>query len=245
MVIQELWKKLKNLVDIDKAISENFAKKEISLNIIKNDQLQIPLLENKIKDQESRILALKKELDFLELEAKSLREKESEKRNILESIQNSKEFKALERELRSLEAKSLETENTLETTWIELEQLKKDLELLKSKTEEKIKQLNESIINQEDFLKQLELDLQKETETRTLALKEIPVEWLTKYEKMKHKVANPIVQAIKETCSACYYPILRQDMSRLKASGVILCRNCYRFLYYDSQEEKNNNTESF
>jgi predicted nucleic acid-binding Zn-ribbon protein len=55
---------------------------------------------------------------------------------------------------------------------------------------------------------------------------------------MKGSVPDPIVPVISECCSACYYSVLHQDMVKLKRSGVLLCRSCYRFLYYDENEQK-------
>ncbi len=66
----------------------------------------------------------------------------------------------------------------------------------------------------------------------------IPADWLAKYERMKHNVDDPIVPVINGSCSACYYTVLYQDLLKLKKSGVLPCRNCYRFLYYDEDEEK-------
>ena len=62
---------------------------------------------------------------------------------------------------------------------------------------------------------------------------------------MRRKVADPIVPVLGASCSACYYAILRQDLTKLKKSGVLPCRNCYRFLYYDIEEENDAKKESF
>ena len=70
-------------------------------------------------------------------------------------------------------------------------------------------------------------------------------EWLNKYERMIHRVSDPIVPVMEESCSACYYAILRQDLQKLKKSGVLPCRNCYRLLYYDEKEEEESKKESF
>ncbi len=245
MVGQELWKKLKNLVSIDKKIRENNSKREISLKIINKDQIQIPQIKKSEDSLKANIFNLKKELDLLELDAKSLKSAEKEKRETLDKIQNSKEFKALERELKNIEFKVLESENSIEDKWVALENFKNDLETLSQNNIEKLKQLNESIHAQEAFLEQLSKELKEEYIKKEAAKNKIPKEWLAKYEKMQNKTPNPIVPVNQQTCNACFYPVLRQDMAKLKAGGVMLCRNCYRFLYYDADEEKNMNSESF
>jgi predicted nucleic acid-binding Zn-ribbon protein len=245
MIGQEIWKNLKNLVDIDRALNEIISNKVKTLELIDKDKTQIPKLELEIKNFEQKIHDQKKDLDLAELNAKALKENENQKRSILDKLSNSKEYKALEKELKSIEMQLLEEEGNLETKWIELENKKNEFELLKNKNDEKIKQLKEGLIVQEEELKQKDQKVLELHQKRVLALKDIPTEWITKYERMIVRVPNPIVPVISNSCSACYYTVLRQDMAKLKQSGILLCKNCYRFLYYDIQEETELKKESF
>ena len=239
MIGQEVWKKLKNLVSIDKKILDYQSKRQIALNIIKENQLEIPVLKKKEDLLKSKIFELKKKLDLLELEFKTLKLKEDNKKQQLETLHNSKEFKALEKELAKLTLNLKKQEDIIETKWVELENLQRSLESLTIKNEETLKQLNESIADQEGFIEQLNKHLKAIQSDRNVAIQDIPKEWLVKYEKMRSHTSNPIVPITNQTCSACFYPVLPQDIAKLKAGEVLLCRNCYRFLYYNTEEESN------
>ncbi|MBU4269496.1 hypothetical protein KJ644_04645 [Candidatus Dependentiae bacterium] len=245
MIGQEIWKNLKNLVEIDKALNAIVSNKKKTLELIEKDKNLIPKFELEIKNFEEKIHNQTKYLDLAQLNASALKEAENQKRSNLDNLSNSKEYKALEKELKSIELQILEQENILESKWVELENSKKDFDLLKKQNEEKILQLKEGLTAQEQ---ELESESQKESELlekRKLALSEIPAEWILKYERMILKVSNPIVPVISNACSVCYYPVLRQDMTKLKQSGILLCRSCYRFLYYDPTEESELKKESF
>jgi predicted nucleic acid-binding Zn-ribbon protein len=75
--------------------------------------------------------------------------------------------------------------------------------------------------------------------------KTVPQEWLTKYQRMRAKVADPLVPVMNTSCSACFYSIPPQDLNRLKKNALLLCRSCYRLLYYDKEEEKDSESDSF
>jgi predicted nucleic acid-binding Zn-ribbon protein len=62
---------------------------------------------------------------------------------------------------------------------------------------------------------------------------------------MKHNVPDPIVPVLNECCSACFYAVLYQDMVKLKKAELLPCRNCYRFLYYDEEEQQDTQQASY
>jgi len=122
--------------------------------------------------------------------------------------------------------------------WHSLETLKTKYEKEKTEAEELINNLKHGIEAQQESITDSKKQKNEVIETRENFTKNIPAEWLEKYERMRHKVVDPIVPVLGSSCGACYYSILRQDLYRLKKSGVLPCRNCYRFLYYDEKEEK-------
>ena len=129
--------------------------------------------------------------------------------------------------------------------WQQLESFKENGGKNNNVKKEKIIQLKEGLQVQKELLVDLKKKEKELEKKRSEAVKLVPKEWLCKYERMKHMVSDPIVPVISESCSACYYAVLRQDMYKLKKSGVLLCRNCYRFLYYDQEEENESNEEQF
>ncbi len=245
MSVQALSKNLKNLVNVDKELNELISKIDKTENILEKDLVQIPLLETKIKNSTKQHFDEKKNLDRLELDAQELKVKAKEKKDKLEKTTNPKEYKAIEKEARAIELKTLELDGELIKAWHKLEAIEKENEESNEECEEKIKQLKEGVIVQKKALVDQKTKEKELNKKRKEALKDIPKDWLARYERMRDKVEDPIVPVSGSACSACYYSILRQDMAKLKQSGVLLCRNCYRFLYYDIEEEEEAKEESF
>lgn len=238
MIGQQLYTSLKNLVKIDEQLNIVIPKIKKTQKLIENDKTEIPLLKSKIEESNKEIFNLKKELDLLELNSKELKEKETLLKTRLETSTNEKEYKALGKEAKTVELKILEQEDQLMRVWHKLENLKKVSEKLNTENKEKIKQLSKNLEIQNKTLENQTSDKNKLLEKRQEAIKDIPKEWLVKYERMKHKVSNPVVPVINSSCGACYYAILRQDLTKLKKGAILPCRNCYRFMYYDIQKEK-------
>lgn len=63
--------------------------------------------------------------------------------------------------------------------------------------------------------------------------KGLPTEWLEKYAIMRESVSNPVVPVINDSCSACFYSLTAQDLSRVRRNGILQCKQCYRFLYME------------
>ncbi|MFA5074733.1 MAG: hypothetical protein WC436_01370 [Candidatus Babeliales bacterium] len=244
MVGSSLWRNLKVLVDIDKKFEEFKNKIQEAKKLLTNDQQEIPKLETQIEEENQKILQLRKNVDKQELIAKELKDKETEKRNLLDNTSNPKEFSAIEKEIKSLSRKISEHDDSLMKAWHQLEEQKNKLDASKKEKESKIIQLKESIEVQQKSLKDFEEQKNIVFQEKEVAKKNVPEEWLTKYERMKNRVSDPIVPVSGTTCSACFYVILKQDLSKLKKSGVLLCRNCYRFLYYP-EEENNAKKETY
>jgi len=245
MIGQSLWKNLKVLVSFDKQIED--IKKEVKQTekLLKKDQDTIPSLEALIEEYKQNYQKARKNVDLQELNSNELKEKEENHKTRLDEIENPKEYKAAEKELKTIIHKRIEQEDSLIKAWHQLESSKKTYEEIKEEKEKEIEQLKEGVESQQNALKDLKAQFEKLVSERENTTKIIPAEWLEKYERMRHKVVDPIVPVVGTSCSACYYAVLRQDLAKLKKSGVLPCRNCYRFLYYDIEEEKDAKQESF
>ena len=245
MVGQSLWKNLKILVNIDKQIEDLKEKIEQTKKILEKDQIIIPKLEAFIGKCKQDYLNDKKNIALLELNAKDLNDREIAKKKALDKVTNPKEYKALEKEIKVFSSQRIEQDDLLMKAWHKAEASEKNFEQEKTEKEDQIIQLKEGIVAQEEALKDLNREFEESQTKRNEDSKTIPKDWLEKYERMRHRVANPIVPVLGSSCSACYYSILRQDLSNLKKSGVLPCRNCYRFLYYNAEEEKDLKKETF
>lgn len=245
MVGESLWKNLKVLVEHDKELVNIATDIKKTKKLLKDYQDAIPKLEAFLEECKLSWQKEKKNVDLEELNAKDLKEKQKSKQELLNKTASSKEYKAVEREIKLLTSQEIELEDTLIKAWHKLESSKKTLDVEKENTEKKTLQLKEGIEAQKKALEDLTASEVERKEKRQQATEVIPKEWLTKYERMKHKVSNPIVPVVGSSCSACYYSILRHDLQKLKKGGVVPCRSCYRFLYYDLQEEKDDKKETF
>jgi predicted nucleic acid-binding Zn-ribbon protein len=67
----------------------------------------------------------------------------------------------------------------------------------------------------------------------------VPQGWLEKYAIMRTKVTDPVVPVINNSCSACFYDVIGQDLQELRKKKLLQCKECYRFLYLDSNSLQN------
>ncbi len=238
MVGQSLWKNLKYLVTIDKQIDELGKNISKTKTILDQDKLDIPKLEKIIKQYQADYAEKNKLVTQEEITSKELKEKEKKERELLEKSANEKEYKALERGLKQVLYKRKKQDDVLINAWHLFEEAKNNIDVEKPKNEEQIINLKKGIDVQTKAIEDSKNQQNELITQRKVAEGTIPQEWLDKYERMRHKVEDPIVPVLGESCSACYYSILRQDLSKLKKAGVLPCRNCYRFLYYDKSEEE-------
>ncbi len=238
MAGKTLWQNLKDLVDFDKKILKLKNDIDSTKKSLNDDLIQISKLKALLESKSKLCLQMQKNVDSLELESKTFEEEEKIKKIKLDSVRNQKEYKSISTEVEYTRKERVKFENQITEAWYNLENAKKDYEAEKLKVSEQeallIRDIEAKTVNIQDFTSKL--NLLKE-ERNTISSK-IPADWLAKYERMKNSVDDPIAPVINGSCSACYYAVLQQDYLRLKRSGVLPCRSCYRFLYYDEEEEK-------
>ena len=245
MTTLTLWQQLKALVDVDNQKCA-VQKELIQANaIIDEDRRIIPQLETALTQLATNLITAKKNVDLQELNAKDLKDRQTEKKAALDTVTNQKEYTAVQRELDRLATKTAEQDDILLKAWHELDSTKSKVAKEKIEITEKIDQLKKDIIQKEEALISLKTKIEECDALKAENMKVIPPEWLTRYKRMHNSVPDPIVSVLNESCSACYYSVPPQDLSRLKRGAMLPCRSCYRFLYFDVQEEKESKEESF
>lgn len=235
MTEKSLWQQIKEVVDCDKAIAT--LRRDIQaleLDLAK-DRQQGSIRENLTKEKQRTLINLQKDLQLKELHTKDLKAKEDRKRVQHDHAQGQKEYMALEREIGMLGKERSALEEDIVKQWYNVDLLKKDLEDFIAGNDEQASAVMQDIKAKEDALAALNQELSKLMETRSIAVGQVEPEIRTQYERMSNNVADPIVPVLKASCSACYYAISPQNLIRLKRAEVLVCRNCYRFLYYDNQ----------
>ncbi len=242
MIATSLWKQLKNLVDCDKKTT--MLAEEIK-DLGKLIQQDLQALEQQAKTyaaQKTLLLDKQKAIHAAELQVNTLKDKEQHKRKQLETAKDQKIYKGLEKEIHSCNTERNELEERLMQWWHDIEILKSATETAKQTHEDQTQRLENDITHKKTTLASCEAALQESVATRINVIKDVPAEWLTRYERMRHSVNDPIVSTVHGSCSACYYAVPFQDLSKLKQGELTICRNCYRFLYYDDQAGQNAST---
>lgn len=234
---KKLLSALKNLASCDKKITE---KKEVLSHKKKSLEQLIQSVETLASERSLKKKScddLQKEFQELRLSREEALQHEQRKRERLETISSPKEYRALERELELLSKKSREVEqraqqlagvckkNKEEVDFLLLreEQLQAETAIQKKNYEEEMHGLN----------KEIELLLQE----RTVLICLVPLEWQGRYEKMRLHVEDPVVPVLNTVCSSCYYVVLPHDLGQLKKHALISCKNCYRILYAEADND--------
>lgn len=235
MTEKSLWQQIKEVVDCDKTIAtlQNDIK-ALELGLAK-DRQQGSVRENLAKEKQRTLFNLQKELQLKELNTKDLKAKEDRKRVQHDHAQGQKEYMALEREIAMLGKERSTLEEDIVKQWYNVDLLKKDLADFVAGNDEQASAVLQDIKSKEDTLANLAQELSKVMETRAIAVGQVEPTIRTQYERMRNNVPDPIVPVLSASCSACYYAISPQNLIRLKRADVLICRNCYRFLYYDGQ----------
>ncbi|MFH1832485.1 MAG: hypothetical protein ABH827_06865 [bacterium] len=239
------WENLKALVSSDKGL---FEKKESIKNttyVITRNQSLITQLHALIEEKKQFCEKQRKNVSQQEKFAQEIKERENISRKHLDKASNQKEYVATEKELASISKELTEQEDALISSWGHLEQAEKKYAQEQEQNTLKIEELNKEIETKTEIIKTEEIALGLLEEQRLTAIKHIPADWLIRYERMKNSVPDPIVPMINNSCSACFYSVLQQDLYRLKKSELLHCRSCYRFLYYDAEEEKESTKATF
>jgi uncharacterized protein len=235
---QPIWQKLIKLVELDKKVST--IKKDIQQideNVLEN-QKKISNFDMNVEQSKEILSQKKKNTRSIELKINAIDEEEKDKKKKSDEIKDQKSYNALQKELSILSIERQDTEELLISAWNEVEALDKKIIQDEKKQQDEIKKLQDVIIEKQDKKKDL---LEKEKAIilqRSEQASQVSSDWLTRYEKMRSKVENPIVPILDSSCSVCYYMILPQDLTRIKKGAVLHCRNCYRLIYYNSDNEE-------
>ncbi len=228
-----LWEKLKGLVEVDR--DEFRIEEELGhvSSIIDRDEKQIPLLEAELTAKKDAAKQAKKDLDELTLQSRELSARENTIRTRINDVTDERSYNALTKELESIMDRLEALERGLAQCQEALITSQDKLTAIAESIPEKIQQLQDGLATQRETKESLEARRKECGEKREGRAAIVPPEWLAKYNRMKSRVADPIVPISNTSCSACYYAVTQRDLALVKNEGVIPCRNCYRFLYVE------------
>jgi predicted nucleic acid-binding Zn-ribbon protein len=242
MNVPPLSESLKNLVVFDQKLEMLRNKINEIDRIIEQDKKMLPELHENIEAVKLAVIEAKKHVDMQELNTKDLKEQEKQKRAAIDTVKNQKEYAAIERELSKLLKLLNEQEDTLIKAWHTFDLAQQNESTQIAELEEKIKKIEAEIAEKENSTLSVKQEIEEVERQKMEQAKHVPPEWLTKYQRMREKVADPIVPVLNTCCSSCFYSIPSQDLNRLKKNALLLCRSCYRLLYYNKEEEQDENS---
>ena len=158
-------------------------------------------------------------------------------RERLYEVKNNKEYQSMLKEIDVFESKNGKTEDEIISLLDEIERhetalksQEEELNVRRRLYEEEIKKAGEEMSSLEG-----ELDgcIRKGEELK----KEIPVEILRKYEKIKGSgCAMAVVAAWKEICNGCFMALPPQMYNELqKTTALMTCPNCNRIIYWENR----------
>ena len=179
-----------------------------------------------------------KKVDTTEQDMKALDQKETEKKYRLENVTNHKEYQSIKSEIDILKEKQHQLEKDLLQAWNVLESAKKTYEQKQEEITQKTTQLHAALAEKEVKKTELLASIAELVKQRPEKEKSVPTEWVEKYAAMRSQVADPVVPVVNGNCTACYYKVPEQDLIMLRRNKLLQCKDCYRFLYIETPDQK-------
>jgi predicted nucleic acid-binding Zn-ribbon protein len=220
-----------DLISFDQKLLKNEAdikKLEEETNVLK---VEIEGLKAALEQSKEIWSDLQKIVSSKELRIKVLDQLEKEKKAKLDQVQNQKEYVSIKKEIEKIKQEQYETEPELIESWNKAETAKKEYEAKKINFDQKIQELENNIENKKNSINNLDKELSELKSERNKKEKDVPEDWITKYNIMRTRVTNPVVPVQGNSCSACFYHITSQDLIDLNHKKLLQCKRCYRFLY--------------
>lgn len=226
--------KLQSFIDLV-TFDQNITKLENSVQSLKQELSSLQSdVEQVGKTVEKKLLEkkkLKKELDLQELDVKKLQDKENKKIAIVEQASNSKEYDASQKELETIRADRDAAEQRLMKMFNAYETLQKDIERIEKEQEQKRSDVQAVISTKQKSLTSHEKEFNELVKQREAKTAGVPDDWMLRYNNMRGKVANPVVEIDQDSCSACFFLVSSRDLQTLTQGELVQCKDCYRFLY--------------
>ena len=175
---------------------------------------------------------LKKSIDDLELQIRTLSDQLKTKTRQLELITSEKQSLALVQEVTLFTQKKNKLVDTQMEQWLNCESL---IEQLKTSQERHAIWLEQATAELRNLQAQLEHNMQDLAETENDLIRFVALltdDWLAQYTRMKLHMQDPIVQVQNGACGGCFYPLQTMVLLKTKRSELGVCTLCHRFLVH-------------
>ena len=212
--------------------------------------MEVKDLEDEIEGLQTRLNNIDAEINSINnfIEAKNNAKKEAqalikkyEKQQ--DNVKNNREFEAVNKEIEMQELEvRLNEKHSKDATFEQRDRMN-----LRVKTEEKIKDVEESLTVKRQELEKISIDTEKEekilAEKSEAAKAKVDPRLLTAYERIRHSYRNglAVVPILRDSCGGCFNVIPPQRQSEIRQhKKIIVCEHCGRILVDSDMNDKLN-----
>ncbi len=212
--------------------------------------MEVKDLEDEIEGLQTRLNNIDAEINSINnfIEAKNNAKKEAqalikkyEKQQ--DNVKNNREFEAINKEIEMQELEvRLNEKHSKDATFEQRDRMN-----LRVKTEEKIKDVEESLTVKRQELEKISIDTEKEekilAEKSEGAKAKVDPRLLTAYERIRRSYRNglAVVPILRDSCGGCFNVIPPQRQSEIRQhKKIIVCEHCGRILVDSDMNDKLN-----
>lgn len=182
------------------------------------------LVQQKVQDA-------KKLVDERELILKEVGDAARAKKNILQAAASYKEMMALQAEIQVLQEEEAQSEQKLLDFWNKLDTATKEFNGAQQEYNKHKDEFDQASAQENQEISTLRAQVDALMVQRPPLEVKVPEEWREKYTIMKARVTNPIVPVKNNSCTACFYTVTSQEITRLRRRALLQCQGCFRLLY--------------
>lgn len=220
------------LANFDQSLNEarhQIKKSNFDINLLNQELAKLITLAESSKQEFHN---LQKQVNLHELKMQELDANLQVQKGLLDQVTNQREYNAVKNSIAQIKQEQHDYETILIDEWNKLDHAKHALEIKQTNLAQEISDIKMQIPEKINNQARLDLELKSQLEKREELLKNLPAEWLEKYEAMYQRVNNPIVQLLDNACGACFQDVTAQVISELKHNKLVQCKGCYRFLFF-------------
>ena len=179
-----------------------------------------------------KLTAMKKAIDELELELRTIDEDFKQKNRQLDVITATKQLQALEHEVAMLIRKKESINDLQVDQWLAYEAAMQTQAVQTPVADEHLCKLSSGINDLLHDIEKTNLGLAEAHEEHANLAALFDDHWQAIYQRMKAHINNPVVIVQKDACGGCFYPLQVQMLIKLRHSEVLSCGLCSRLLIH-------------
>ena len=229
----QLHRSFIDLVSFDQKIHAVEEELRSLQNSLKELEEQKNSFNKSLEEMKLQVHEVKKRVDEQELSMKVLDQQEAERKKLLNSVANPKEYSAIKSEISRINEQQRDTEGELINAWDKLELIQKKFSEQETNVQHKLAEFDQMKCEFEGKIEAATLTLENLNVQRLSFRQAVPEELLDNYEHMRGLVSNPVVPVVHGSCSACFYAVPGQDLGALKRGKLLPCKSCYRILFLE------------